>query len=291
MVLFAVPLHADDRVGKIPAGSHVTDNLQFGPVPNELKDLPRWVAWRYGSRQASGKRKKIPFSPRTKTPASVREPATWGTFTEACQALSADFDGIGFVFTNSDKMIGIDLDRCRDPETGALAPWAGHIVERFPAFYWELSPSGRGLHGIGVSTLPAGGRKKGGVEMYDHSRFFAVTGTVVGHRPAVLRDHTDELAALHEEIFGPLEGAPGKSDRSRPTHHALSDEQLLARASQAKNRGKFRRLFYEGDLSGRPSHSEADLALVGMLSYWTQDEEQIDRVFRRSRLMRPKWDA
>ena len=53
---------------------------------------------------------------------------------------------------------------------------------------------------------------------------------------------------------------------------------------------KFRRL-WEGDTSGYESHSEADAALCSILSYWTKgDTAQIDRLFRRSGLMRTKWD-
>jgi len=38
-------------------------------------------------------------------------------------------------------------------------------------------------------------------------------------------------------------------------------------------------------------HSRADLALCGMLAFWCGgDPERIDRLFRRSDLMREKWD-
>ena len=30
--------------------------------------------------------------------------------------------GIGFVFTKDDNFTGLDLDKCRDPETGELSP-------------------------------------------------------------------------------------------------------------------------------------------------------------------------
>ncbi len=40
-----------------------------------------------------------------------------------------------------------------------------------------------------------------------------------------------------------------------------------------------------------PSQSEADLALCGDLAFWTgPDPERIDRLFRQSKLFRPKWD-
>jgi hypothetical protein len=71
----------------------------------------------------------------------------------------------------------------------------------------------------------------------------------------------------------------------------MDDEDLLTRARLSKNGPKFTRLWdgdatdYDGDLS------KADLALVGMLAYWTGgDAERIDRLFRQSGLMRDKWE-
>jgi hypothetical protein len=43
--------------------------------------------------------------------------------------------------------------------------------------------------------------------------------------------------------------------------------------------------------AGFSSHSEADLSLCSMLAFWFQkDREEINRQFRRSRLMRDKWE-
>ena len=47
---------------------------------------------------------------------------------------------------------------------------------------------------------------------------------------------------------------------------------------------------YGGDWSGYESHSSADFALLKMLTFWTQDETQLDSIFRSSGLYRPKWD-
>jgi putative DNA primase/helicase len=69
----------------------------------------------------------------------------------------------------------------------------------------------------------------------------------------------------------------------------LDDDALLQRALAAKNGAKVARL-WSGDTSAHPSHSEADLSLCREFAYWTQDPEQLDRLFRRSRLMRDKWE-
>jgi hypothetical protein len=71
----------------------------------------------------------------------------------------------------------------------------------------------------------------------------------------------------------------------------MSDKQLLDRARRAKNGEKFIRLYDEGDISGYPSQSEADQALCYGLAFWSGcDAATIDRLFRESELMRPKWD-
>src|SRR5699024_2386283 len=59
--------------------------------------------------------------------------------------------------------------------------------------------------------------------------------------------------------------------------------------SNAKNGDKFKTL-YSGDISSYGSHSEADQALCNLIAPYTQDYEQIDRIFSNSGLYREKWD-
>jgi primase-polymerase (primpol)-like protein len=52
-------------------------------------------------------------------------------------------------------------------------------------------------------------------------------------------------------------------------------------------------LFYRGDVAAYGGDdSAADLALCGLLAFWCgPDPKRIDRLFRRSALMRGKWDS
>ena len=70
-----------------------------------------------------------------------------------------------------------------------------------------------------------------------------------------------------------------------------SDAALLDRARRAANGTQFSAL-YSGDMSScGGDHSSADLALCNLLAFWTgKDANRIDRLFRQSGLMRPKWD-
>jgi len=142
-------------------------------VPAEMKCRRQWVGWRLEDRD--GKQAKVPYSPHGGR-ASSTDLMTWGTFEEALAVLDR-FDGIGFVFCSADPYTGVDLDGCRDPETGEIAPWAAEIVSALDS-YTELSPSGTGVHIICKAKAPRGGRR-GRIEMYSRDRFFTVTGHVV----------------------------------------------------------------------------------------------------------------
>ena len=69
----------------------------------------------------------------------------------------------------------------------------------------------------------------------------------------------------------------------------LTNPDLIEKAKAARNGAKFSRL-WEGDTSDYPSHSEADLALLERLLYWTDgDVDRARLLFEQSGLVRPKW--
>ncbi len=147
-------------------------------IPEELQGLPQWVGWRLAHRD--GKPTKVPMRPDGTGPASAIDPATWGTIDQALDATRRyNYSGIGIVFTPEDPYTGIDLDKCRDPQTGELADWAAEIVRQFPDAYVEASPSGTGVHIITCGVAPHNGKQPyqgGAVEMYDRARYFTVSG-------------------------------------------------------------------------------------------------------------------
>lgn len=146
-------------------------------IPADLREREQWVVWRYVLRD--GKPTKQPIAAATGLPASSTDPATWATLDAALGRMARDdLPGVGFVFSPDDPYCGVDLDACRDPETGAVATWAATIAAELDG-YAEVSPSGTGLKVIVRAALPGGkGRKDGrvGVELYDRGRFFALTG-------------------------------------------------------------------------------------------------------------------
>lgn len=254
-------------------------------IPSGLKDRRQWVVFQFEARD--GKTTKVPYSARNGKKASATDPATWSTFTEALEAFhNGRGDGIGYVFSLDDDCFGIDLDKCRDPESGDLHRDAQAIIARFPT-YAEISVSGKGVHIIGCGTLPAGGNRKGPIEMYDRGRYFTMTGNVLPDHDQ-LTDCQTILDSWHAEMF-PAK-APHHPKPPQDTAHRLDDDAILEKAKGAANGAKFAALM-DGDTSGHGGDdSAADLALVSMLTFWTQDATQIDRLFRRSGLCREKWE-
>jgi primase-polymerase (primpol)-like protein len=157
-----------------------------------LKDLRQFVSWRY--EEKDGHVTKVPTCPHNGELAAVDRPETWGTYQEAVQAASNHSnDGVGFVFTEDDPYTGVDLDKCRNPETGELEEWARKLVEDLGS-YTELSPSGTGVHILIKATLPSGGRRKGQIEMYDSGRFFTITGRHLPGTPKVIKECQVEVS-------------------------------------------------------------------------------------------------
>ncbi|WP_199268512.1 phage NrS-1 polymerase family protein [Halomarina oriensis] len=263
-------------------------------VPDALAEYEQWVGWR--SEERDEKQTKIPIDPSTGQYASSTDPETWGGFEAAVAAVErGDGAGVGFVFTDEDPFVGVDLDDCRDPESGEPAQWAAEIIETLNS-YTEVSPSGTGYHVLVCGTLPEGRNRHGDVELYETARYFTVTGAYVG-RQRTIHERPEELAAVHRKHVAQTsedtgdEGAVAPGTPTDPSGSVgLSDDDLLEKARSAQNGQKFSAL-WRGDTSGYDSHSEADMALCCLLAFWTGgDAAQIDRLFRESGLLRGKWD-
>src|SRR5215218_8419222 len=124
------------------------------PLPEALHamgDAPRWVVWRWTEPAAPGAKPDKPLF-RAADPtrhASTQDAGTWGSFPAAMGAVAAaEADGAGYVLRDDAEHLFLDCDSCRDPVTGAIAPWAERLVEECGS-YAEVTPSGCGLRIIG----------------------------------------------------------------------------------------------------------------------------------------------
>jgi P4 family phage/plasmid primase-like protien len=257
-------------------------------IPAVLRELDQWLLWREEEREDDPT--KVPRQPDGNY-ASSTDPYTWRSFEVVQQAYQeGNFDGLGFVFTEDDDFVGVDLDDC--VQDGSLTRGALGVVEQLDS-YTEGSPSGTGLHIILKGFLTHDRNRTGDldgmkeIEIYEDGRYFTFTGRHLDGTPEEPQQRARQLHALCEEIFGEAGETEETSSPSDPVD--LDDRELIEKAKTADDQGKFERL-WSGDMSAYESHSEADLALVNKLAYWTGgDRARIDQLFRQSALCRDKW--
>jgi putative DNA primase/helicase len=151
--------------------------LNLDCLPEELRQRPQWVVWKLEKRPGQDKPTKMPYIAGGGGRAKSTDLMTWRTFEEALQALGTGrYSGVGFVFCSADPFVGVDLDDCRDSESGEIAEWAQKIIDSFTDIVLlEVSPSGRGVHLITKGVCKDGVNTKS-VEVYGQDRFFTVTG-------------------------------------------------------------------------------------------------------------------
>lgn len=268
------------------AASAAFTAFSLGAIPISFQKRKQWVCWRAVDK--GDRIEKIPVNPNTGGAASTTDSTTWTDCATAARYAEQHGLGIGFVFVGGTEIVGVDLDKCRDPETGEIESWALEIVRALDS-YTEVSPSGRGVHIFVLGELPPGRRRKERIEAYETVRFFTVTGNRLPETPPVLMDRDDELKAFHAKYLADPEPEPAPTSKHTTPTVRLEDEAILEKCRAAKNAGKFEAL-WRGDHTGYASHSEADLALLGILAFYSQDSTQLARLFRMSGLMREKWD-
>ena len=285
--------------------------LNFPKQLEELKKLSQWVAYRLVWNEKKGKADKRPINPHDGTGAKANDPATWGTFDEAMSyaeragLIASKSGGVGFEFGNG--YCGIDLDNVV-LEDGSLKPFASEIVNLMNS-YTEYSPSGKGLHilcKLSESLSTFGSRRRNdeiGLEMYDSGRFFTVTGNVFngtfpplsGGETKAVENRTQEARKIYDKYLHVEENKNSNLPPLRTSNGVfnlgVTDNELWQRMFNSQ-RGREIFSLCRGDLSCYGGdHSRADLALCSHLAYWTNcDELRMDRMFRQSGLMRPKWD-
>jgi primase-polymerase (primpol)-like protein len=167
-------------------------------VPEALRQLPQWVLWRYEQRDGAAKPTKVPYTC-AGYKASSTNPRDWSSFEYALKMSRRPgfCDGIGFVFTAEDPFCGIDLDNVWPSDAAETPAWAGEILKRFANTYGEASPSDQGYKIWVRARAPRSGKwpvRSGAIEIYDHGRYFAVTGRSNGI--LTIADHQADVDSL-----------------------------------------------------------------------------------------------
>lgn len=256
----------------------------YSNLPKEMTSQKRWVLFKLVELD-DGRMSKKPLNAFTGRNAKSNDPTTWAPFIVALN--KCDFyqaDGLGFML--GDGFVGVDLDHTLTSNF--------ELCEEFMTIinsYTETSQSGDGLHIICKGELPQGNRRKGKIEMYDSSRFFALTGQVYRTLNKFNENATEGLKSLHAKYL--YEEPVSTQDEAFKVSKIsnLTDHELIQKASLASNGAAFSKLYNGNWEDTYPSQSEADMAFASSLAFWAQcDFAQMDRIFRGSGLMRPKYD-
>ena len=291
-------------------------SVHFDAIPNDLMRLDHWVLWRYTFVDGRDEYTKPPFQTSGYN-ANTTDSSTWATFEDARAAYEGSlegenpYSGVGFVLTPETGIVGIDLDGCN--HSGVLREWAKEVRRLLPATYTEVSPSGTGLRIFIRGSIPEGARnrvsleghvdsvpgdKRADFEWYETGRYLTLTGMRFENAPRVIAEVSPEALAEVWTYIATLAGKQTEKEKqASPSNDlspvALSDDELLSKARNAKDGARFTALYDDADVSQHgDDYSAATMALLCLLAFWTRkDAERMDRLFRGSALMRDKWDS
>ena len=202
-------------------------------IPEELKEREQWVCWRALPGEPGKKLRKVPYDPVKRRNAKATDSDTWnwwGLCWHPYLRRYPYFAGVGFEFSADDPYTGIDLDKCRNPETGEIHPAALEVLAKIKS-YAEVSPTGTGVKLIIRGKLPAGIRNKAALdgiefEVYDHGRYFALTGHVIDDEHRNIIEAQDAL----DGIVARIQTAQTAKAAPKPETAARSDEDVFRRA-------------------------------------------------------------
>ena len=237
--------------------------------------------------------------------------AQWMDADTAYSMATATGYGVGFVFTDADPFWFLDVDQCLN-DHGTWDQTATTALQWFPGAAVEISQSGKGLHVFGVGSIPPGYKTRNqrlGVELYGSKRFVALGSNATGN---AWTDHTAALNKFVPQWFeAGVQNLPVDwTDKPCPEYTGPQDDELLIQNMLAS--GGAAKVFggkatinqlWENDIEalsdhfpdpeqGRPyDSSAADGSLATHLAFWTgKDCARIERLMRRSALVRDKWD-
>lgn len=267
--------------------------VNFVNIPDVLKQTASFCVWKLEKR--SGRPTKVPYNPRTGAMARTNDPSTFADFNTAMKSYAiGGWDGIGYRV--SEGIGAIDIDHCIR-EDGSLNDVAASILGIFSTAYFERSPSGTGLRGFFKlspdfaydKTVYYINNRKHGLEVYlpgVTNRFVTVTGDMF--RNGAVTRNDGSLRTLLDTF---MKRSTRVSSKTVEPVSYLDDDGVIAHASASESGDKFKALYAGNWEEGYDSQSDADMALVSILAFWCGNvEEQIDRIFRTSGLMRDKWD-
>ncbi len=252
-------------------------------IPAELRERPQW---------AVAGPKKSPLTIHGGD-ASSTNPTTWTTFDQAATAAWNRGLHIGYMLSADDPFACIDLDWCDadsqvrkgkdiNPDEWSTSEDVDRycrIVRGFNS-YTERSTYGKGLH-IWVRGKIGTGCRQAGIEVYSEARFIVCTGDRLEQTNPIIEDRNGIVNMMVDDFRRHL----ARRIELLEVDPVATDLKIIDSAIKAENKEKFNDLC-RGDWRkyGYPSQSEADLALLSMLAFYSPSNDQVRRMFRSTAL-------
>ncbi len=191
------------------------------------------------------------------------------------------------------------MDNVRNPDTGHILPWADELIRQLNS-YTEISRSNSGIHIFLYGQAPLLENEKlrckasnilgtcPDFEIFFKNKFATITGNILVDQP-IRQVAKNEILQIYRMFF-PKDTFEDISAQKLENSPSMTNEELLERARHAKNGRRFSDLYDRGSWNSRySSASEADMALTGMLAFYSQKEEQLIELLMASALYREKW--
>lgn len=186
---------------------------RFDNVPVYLRELDQWVCWEqklHENKDGSKRWTKVPVDANGTGFASSTDPETWSAFSDAVgnYNMTESVVGIGLVIGEEhDDIIGVDIDDCREPDTGELDSPVHELLDDVDT-YAEVSPSGTGIRLFlrGVSSAPntceAELPGEAHIEKYVTGRYLTVTGHQLVGQPDTVENDESAIAKFDSLTTG-----------------------------------------------------------------------------------------
>lgn len=285
---------------------------ELPPALAALGNYKQFILWKPVPSE-TGRIEKKPINPNTGIVHDPHDPSIWLEAPNAIAIANTMHNhGVGFVFTDADPFWFLDIDHCLQTDN-TWSQLAVDMCNKFAGCAVEVSHSGTGLHIFGTGTPPPHGCKNQalGLELYHTGRFVALTGTgAVGNAQQIAP--IGSLEWLVNSYFPPSDVTASPDNwRASPIPEwsgPADDEELITRMLSSRSaaagfggKASVASLWAADPVvlgDNYPDHadrpydaSSADAALCAHLAWWTgHDCDRIDRLFRRSKLYRDKWE-
>lgn len=294
--------------------AHSRAPILLNQIPEFLKKRAAWNVWIY--RGSEGIRKKRPFDFKLMTGAATNKPENWHDHRKAVEFFlskkqveayyedvggktPAIVGGLSFLLRPEDHLVLIDLDHCRDPETNKIEEEALSIIENLPG-YWEISASGEGFHGFFICenfewTRTRGANGRHWIEVYSgkNAKAVAVTGMRIPNAtPDIGPLSINGAAWLRQRFFN----EPCRTDvKIVQSGQIVPDEEIVGRILKSRIAETYLKLAAGENVfpGANEGWSENDFRMVSMIAFYTQNVEQIERIFRKTeryKIREKKWE-